>query len=54
MAGYGYPNSELLFTGLDFGLSCESRIALVGPNGVGKSTLMKLIDGSLEATEGSI
>ena len=53
-AGFAYPGGEKLFTGLDFGIHAESRIALVGPNGVGKSTLLKLIDGNLEPTEGSI
>lgn len=30
----------------------SSRIALIGPNGVGKSTLLKLIAGDIEPTEG--
>jgi ATPase subunit of ABC transporter with duplicated ATPase domains len=30
----------------------DSRIAIVGPNGVGKSTLLKLLMGDLEATVG--
>lgn len=30
----------------------DSRIALIGPNGVGKSTLLKLIAGEIEPTEG--
>ena len=30
----------------------DSKIALVGPNGVGKSTLLKLIAGDIEPTEG--
>lgn len=53
-SGFNYPQSETLFRGLDFGIAGDSRIALIGPNGVGKSTLLKLIDGNLEPTEGSI
>ena len=30
----------------------ESRVAIVGPNGVGKSTFLKLIMGDLEPTQG--
>jgi ATP-binding cassette subfamily F protein 1 len=44
---FGYGNS-LLFKDLDFGIDMESRVAIVGPNGVGKSTLLKLLYGKLE------
>ena len=39
---------------LNFGLDLESRFAIVGPNGIGKSTLLGLISGHLEATTGQI
>ena len=32
----------------------DSRITIVGPNGVGKSTLVNLLLGDLEATEGTV
>jgi len=32
-----------LFDGVDFGLNMDSRVALVGANGTGKSTLLKLM-----------
>ena len=30
----------------------ESRVAIVGPNGVGKSTFLKLLMGDIEPTSG--
>ncbi|XP_071802086.1 ATP-binding cassette sub-family F member 1-like [Asterias amurensis] len=44
---FGYPGQELLFEKLDFGIDMESRIAIVGPNGVGKSTLLNLLKGNI-------
>jgi len=35
-------------------VDCDSRIAIVGPNGAGKSTFLKLLDGSLQPTEGFV
>lgn len=32
----------------------ESRIAIVGPNGVGKSTFLKLLIGELEPKQGEV
>ena len=43
-----------LFTGLNFELSMNSRIALVGPNGCGKSTFMNLLSGALAPTSGEV
>ena len=44
---FGYGN-ELLFKDLDFDVTMDSRIAIVGPNGVGKSTLLKLLYGKIQ------
>ncbi|XP_076803818.1 ATP-binding cassette sub-family F member 1-like [Clavelina lepadiformis] len=49
---FGYPNQPPLFKNLEFGVDMDSRIAIVGPNGVGKSTLLKLLCGYLEPTTG--
>jgi ATP-binding cassette, subfamily F, member 1 len=38
----------------DFGVDTRSRIALVGSNGTGKSTVLKLLIGELEPVEGKI
>ena len=34
------------------GIDMESRVAIVGPNGVGKSTFLKLLMGDIEPTKG--
>uniref|UniRef100_A0A915Q5E3 ABC transporter domain-containing protein n=1 Tax=Setaria digitata TaxID=48799 RepID=A0A915Q5E3_9BILA len=48
---FGYKD-QLLFKNLDFGVDMDSRIAIVGPNGVGKSTLLKLLAGKIEPQRG--
>ena len=40
---FAYPNSDNLFNELSFCLKRNTRVALIGENGVGKSTLLKLI-----------
>lgn len=40
---FAYPNSDNLFDELSFCLKRNTRVALIGENGVGKSTLLKLI-----------
>ena len=43
-----------LFSHLDLHVRAGDRIALIGPNGVGKSTLIKLITGEVESDSGDI
>lgn len=50
---FGYPGGPLLFNNLNFGLDLDSRLAMVGPNGIGKSTLLKLISGELKPLTGT-
>lgn len=45
-------NIKMLLDGVDFHLNEGERIAIVGQNGCGKSTLMKIIAGIEEPTEG--
>ncbi|XP_025114348.1 ATP-binding cassette sub-family F member 1-like [Pomacea canaliculata] len=49
---FAYPGQKQIFRNLDFGIDMNSRVAIVGPNGVGKSTLLKLLTGDLQPTEG--
>ncbi len=43
-----------LFSGLDFDLERNGRLAILGRNGQGKSTLIKMLGGALPASAGSI
>ncbi|WP_289142525.1 ABC-F family ATP-binding cassette domain-containing protein [uncultured Brevibacillus sp.] len=49
----GYPDA-VLSSGITFEIEREERVALVGPNGIGKSTLLKTIVEQLSALRGSI
>lgn len=37
---FGYPGAEILYSGVDFGVDLDSRVALVGPNGAGQRPLV--------------
>ena len=54
MVSFGYKGGKTLFEDVDFGLNMDSRIALVGANGTGKSTLLKLMLQELEPTKGEV
>ncbi|XP_051899533.1 ATP-binding cassette sub-family F member 1 isoform X2 [Pristis pectinata] len=49
---FAYENQKPIFKNLDFGIDMDSRICIVGPNGVGKSTLLLLLSGKLNPTMG--
>lgn len=51
---FGYPSQPLLFKKLEFGIDLSSRVAIVGPNGVGKSTFLKLLMQVIEPTTGEV
>lgn len=50
---YAHPGGDLLFESVSFTLSPGSKTGLIGANGVGKSTLLKVITGLLPADEGA-
>lgn len=49
---FAYPGQKPLFVNVEFGIDMSSRVAIVGPNGVGKSTFLKLLTGDLEPSKG--
>lgn len=51
---FAYPDQKPLFITVDFGIDLNSRVAIVGPNGVGKSTFLKLLTGDLEPQKGDL
>jgi ATP-binding cassette subfamily F protein 3 len=50
---FGYPGVEIL-TGASLLIKPGDRLALVGPNGMGKSTALRLLCGDLEADAGDV
>ncbi len=51
---YNGKLQDALYRNLELAIDTDSRVALVGPNGVGKSTLLNLMIGKLDATEGRV
>jgi len=51
---FAYPNGEPLFEKVDLSIDSRSRICLLGENGVGKTTLVKVIMGTLQPTKGLV
>ena len=49
----GFSSKEI-FSGVDLMVQQKDRIAIVGPNGTGKSTLLKMIVGTIDCDEGSV
>lgn len=46
--------SRLLFEGVDFEIKRGERVALLGANGTGKTTILKIINGLMDADSGSL
>ncbi|WP_208440772.1 heme ABC exporter ATP-binding protein CcmA [Bartonella raoultii] len=49
-----HRNEEILFQDLSFSLIPQQIMTITGPNGIGKSTLLRIIVGLLKATKGHI
>jgi len=51
--GFGYSGKKL-FTDVTMDIDCTSRIAIMGRNGVGKTTLLNIIMGTEKPTSGEV
>ncbi|KAF3107472.1 ABC transporter ATP-binding protein arb1 [Orbilia oligospora] len=51
---YSGEAKDNLYEALDLGVDMDSRVALVGPNGVGKSTLLRIMTGKLNPQGGRV
>ncbi len=53
--GFSYaPNEPSIFENMDFEVPKGSMVAIVGPSGVGKTTLMRIMLGLLQPTSGQL
>lgn len=52
--GFGYPGEPAAFSGLSLSVPRGSVFGLLGANGVGKSTLLKLLVGLLQPASGRV
>ncbi|NGM63488.1 ABC-F family ATP-binding cassette domain-containing protein [Sphingobacterium sp. SGG-5] len=53
-ATYIHPNKEVLFQDINLVINPKDKIALIGNNGTGKSTLLKIIAGELGLSAGQL
>ncbi|HVW69880.1 MAG TPA: ABC-F family ATPase [Steroidobacteraceae bacterium] len=52
---FRYPNSTVdVLRNVSFNVEAGERIAVIGPNGIGKTTLMRVLAGDLTQTSGTI
>ena len=51
---YAHPGGSTLFEGVSFKIPPGAHVGVVGVNGVGKSTLFRVIIGELPADEGDV
>jgi ATP-binding cassette subfamily B protein RaxB len=52
--GFAYGIEGFVFRGVDFSARPGETVAIVGPSGAGKTTLVKVLAGLLDRTEGSL
>ena len=49
-----YEDGDYLFANLDMMVEVGERVAIIGPNGIGKTTLLRCLYGDLEPSAGSV
>jgi ATPase subunit of ABC transporter with duplicated ATPase domains len=50
----GYEKGKPLFKGLNLAIEAGEKVAIIGPNGIGKTTLLRCLAGNLEADTGTV
>jgi len=50
----GYDDGNYLFANLDMMVEVGERVAIIGPNGIGKTTLLRCLYGDLEPSAGTV
>lgn len=51
---YAHPNRDVLLSNINLSINRHDKIALIGNNGTGKSTLLKILAGRLRPSEGLV
>ena len=51
---FGYTPDKILFRDLDLAIGAGDKLAIIGYNGMGKTTLLKLLAGALTPTSGRV
>ncbi len=51
---YAHPGGDLLFADVSFKITAAQHVGFVGANGVGKSTLFRVLAGELPAEDGNV
>ena len=52
--GHHWPDGPWLFRGVDLALDPRERLGIVGPNAAGKTTLLQIMAGRLEPSQGRV
>ena len=50
--GFSYTGEKFVFRNINFNITRGDKVALIGYNGLGKTTLMRILAGTRQATEG--
>jgi len=51
---FGYEPAQPVIRGISFNIAAGDRVAIIGENGVGKTTLLRLLAGELKAQKGTL